>query len=158
MENLKLQLHLFFTHPIFLACTFSWLSAQFIKTLIKLFSGKIKSVGELFELLLWRSGGMPSSHSALVVCLCTVIGFRLGISSDLFMLSLAFCLVTIRDALGVRRASGMQANLLNQVCEVLYEKDGVELKPVKVVQGHSPIEVLVGCILGLFIGIAFCVL
>ena len=54
--NLKEQLHLFFSQPAFLACLFSWLSAQLVKTLIKLFSGKVHSLKELFELLLWRTG------------------------------------------------------------------------------------------------------
>ena len=104
--NLKEQLHLFFSQPAFLACLFSWLSAQLVKTLIKLFSGKVHSLKELFELLLWRTGSMPSSHSALVATLCTTIGFRSGVNSDVFILSLGFYLVTIRDAVGVRRANG----------------------------------------------------
>lgn len=158
MPYAKEQLHLFLTNPVLLSCIFSWLSAQLIKTLIKLFSGKVHSVSELFELLLWRTGSMPSSHSALVSTLCTTIGFRSGINSDVFVLSLGFFLITIRDAVGVRRASGIQAKLLNKMGKTLAEKNIIEFKPIKEVQGHTPAEVAIGCLLGFFIGVAFSVL
>ena len=156
--NLKEQLHLFFSQPAFLACLFSWLSAQLVKTLIKLFSGKVHSLKELFELLLWRTGSMPSSHSALVATLCTTIGFRSGVNSDVFILSLGFYLVTIRDAVGVRRANGLQATMLNTIGRLLAAKNIIEeVKPIKEVQGHTPAEVIIGSLLGFFIGLAFSV-
>ena len=156
--NLKEQLRLFFSQPAFLSCLFSWLTAQLVKTAIKLFSGKVKSLRELFELLFWRTGSMPSSHAALVASLCTAIGFSSGVNSDVFALSLGFYLVTVRDAVGVRRASGIQASLLNRLSRRLYEKGLIdEFKPVKEVQGHNPAEVVIGSLLGFFIGIAFSV-
>ena len=156
--HLKEQLHLFFSQPAFLACLFSWLSAQLVKTLIKLFSGKVHSLKELFELLLWRTGSMPSSHSALVATLCTTIGFRSGVNSDVFILSLGFYLVTIRDAVGVRRANGLQAAMLNKIGRLLAAKNIIEeVKPIKEVQGHTPAEVIIGSLLGFFIGLAFSV-
>ena len=156
--NLKEQLHLFFSQPAFLACLFSWLSAQLVKTLIKLFSGKVHSLKELFELLLWSTGSMPSSHSALVATLCTTIGFRSGVNSDVFILSLGFYLVTIRDAVGVRRANGLQAAMLNKIGRLLAAKNIIEeVKPIKEVQGHTPAEVIIGSLLGFFIGLAFSV-
>lgn len=156
--NLKEQLHLFFSQPAFLACLFSWLSAQLVKTLIKLFSGKVHSLKELFELLLWRTGSMPSSHSALVATLCTTIGFRSGVNSDVFILSLGFYLITIRDAVGVRRANGLQAAMLNKIGRLLAAKNIIEeVKPIKEVQGHTPAEVIIGSLLGFFIGLAFSV-
>ena len=156
--NLKEQLHLFFSQPAFLACLFSWLSAQLVKTLIKLFSGKVHSLKELFELLLWRTGSMPSSHSALVATLCTTIGFRSGVNSDVFILSLGFYLVTIRDAVGERRANGLQATMLNKIGRLLAAKNIIEeVKPIKEVQGHTPAEVIIGSLLGFFIGLAFSV-
>ncbi|MBR1910806.1 MAG: divergent PAP2 family protein [Treponema sp.] len=158
MANAREQLRLFFSNPVLLSCIFSWLCAQLIKTLVKLFSGKVHSVAELFELMLWRTGSMPSSHSALVATLCTNIGYRSGISSDVFILSLGFFLVTIRDAVGVRRANGIQARILNRIGRTLAEKGIVEFKPIKEVQGHTPAEVVIGCLLGFFIGLAFCVL
>ena len=158
MENVKEQLRIFITNPVLLSCIFSWLTAQFTKTLIKLFSGKVHSIKELFELLLWRTGSMPSSHAALVTSLCTTIGFRSGVGSDVLMLSVGFFLVTIRDAVGVRRANGLQAALLNKVGKSLAEKGIIDFKPIKEVQGHTPAEVCIGCLLGFFVGLAFSVL
>ncbi len=157
-SNLKLQLGVLFTNPVFQACVFSWFSAQFIKTVIALFLGKIHSIKELFEYLIWKTGGFPSSHTALVTSLCSAIAFRSGVNSDIFMLSLCFLMVTVRDALGVRRASGIQARTLNEVGRELKEKDILNYKPVKEVLGHKPMEVVVGAILGFFVGLAFAVL
>ncbi|MCH5290950.1 MAG: divergent PAP2 family protein [Treponema sp.] len=157
MEHVQRQLQQLLTNPVLLACIFSWFSAQLVKTLIKLFSGKVHGIAELFELLLWRTGSMPSSHSALVSSLCTTVGFHSGFDSDVFILSLGFFLVTVRDAVGVRRANGLQARLLNKLGRSLAEKELVEFTPVKEVQGHTPMEVVVGCLLGFFIGFAFSV-
>lgn len=102
---------------------------------------------------------MPSSHSALVVSLTTCIGFRSGINSDVFMLAAAFMFVTVRDALGVRRSSGIQANMINRLGHQLERKNIIEeYKPIKEVQGHKPAEVFIGCLLGFLIGVAFSVL
>lgn len=143
------------TNPVCLAAIFSWFCAQFIKTIISLCYGRIHSFGELFTSLIWKTGGLPSSHTALVTSLCTTIGFRNGIHSDIFMLCICFLMVTIRDALGVRLSSGLQAKKLNEVGKELDEKEIIEYKPVKEVNGHTPLEVAVGFVLGLFIGIAF---
>ena len=113
---------------------------------------------ELCELLLWRTGGMPSSHSALVAALSTTIGFRSGFYSDIFIFSACFFFVTIRDALGVRRASGIQARKLNEIGKSLEEKQIHDYQQIKEVQGHTPLEVFVGVLLGFFIGVAFSVL
>ncbi|MBR0496097.1 MAG: divergent PAP2 family protein [Treponema sp.] len=159
LSNAGLQLQILLGSPIVLACVFSWLCAQFIKTVIKLFSGNVHSIKELFELLFWRTGSMPSSHSAITACLCTTIGYRCGVDSDVFVLAYVFFLVTIRDAVGVRRANGMQARRLNEIGAVLKEKGLYDdFKKLKEVNGHSPMEAFVGSLLGFFIGIAFCVL
>jgi len=156
--NARSQFNLLVTNPVFLACVSSWFCAQFIKTIIKLFYGQIHSIRQLIELMFWRTGGMPSSHSALVAALSTTIAYRSGINSDIFILSLGFFLVTIRDAVGVRRANGIQARRLNEIVKVLNEKNIADFKYIKEVQGHSPMEVFIGCLLGFFIGVAFSVL
>ena len=156
--TVKEELRQFIINPVFLACICSWFCAQFLKTIFALCYGRIHSMSELFEMMFWRTGGLPSSHSAMVSALCTTIGFRSGINSDTFVLALCFFLVTIRDALGVRRASGIQARKLNEIGRKL-DSDGIlEYKPMKEVQGHSPFEVFVGCLLGFSIGIAFSLL
>ena len=146
------------TNPVFQACLFSWFSAQFIKTIIGLFSGKIHSLKALAESLIWRTGGFPSSHTALVTTLTTCVGFRSGCSSDVFMLAFCFLMVTIRDALRVRRASGLQAKKLNELGGELSEKKVLDYKPIKEILGHRPMEVVFGAILGFFIGLGFAVL
>ena len=155
----KFQMQILISNPVFLSLVFSWFSAQFIKTVIMLLSGKVHSLKELLELMFWKTGGMPSSHTALVMSLCVSIGFRNGITSDLFILSTAFALVVIRDALGVRRSSGLQTRSLNELGMKLKEKGLIDdFTPLKEVNGHKPAEVIMGCFLGIFVGIAFSVL
>ncbi|MEE1165793.1 MAG: divergent PAP2 family protein [Treponema sp.] len=150
------QIQSLLTNPVLISCIFSWLCAQFIKTVINVLYGRIHSVGELLENLLWKTGGLPSSHSALVASLCTTLGFRNGIDSDIFVLSLCFFMVTIRDAVGVRRSNGVQAKKINEIGKVLKEKHVVdEYSSLKEVNGHTPLEVTMGCLLGFFIGLAF---
>ena len=158
-KGVWVQFQTLLSSPIFLACVSSWFLAQFLKTLIKLFAGKVHSIKELVELLIWRTGGMPSSHSALVACLCTCIGITEGFNSGLFVLSFCFFMVTIRDAVGVRRANGIQANMINRIGNLLKDQGLVqEYKNLKEVQGHSPMEGIVGCILGFCVGSGFLVL
>ena len=111
----KEQWILFFSNPIFLAATTSWLLSQFIKTIFALFNYSIHSPLDFIELILWRTGGMPSSHSALAASLTTSIGIRQGFHSDLFIFAVFFAMVVIRDAVGVRRSSGLQAKTLNDL-------------------------------------------
>lgn len=159
LPTFREQMHLFFRNQVLLSCIFSWFGAQFLKTAINLIYGRIHSLGELFEMMIWRTGGMPSSHSALVTSLCTTIGFKDGIHSDIFILSLCFFLVVIRDAFGVRRSSGIQTKKLNEIGRELNEKKILDhYETMKEVNGHTPMEVLCGCILGFFIALAFSLL
>ena len=157
-RDFALQLHGFLYNPIFLSALASWLVSQFIKALIGLLSRSIESSRALIETLLWRTGGMPSSHSALVSAVTTAIAFKRGISSDLFVFSCCFALVVIRDSMGVRRSSGQQAHVLNDLGRKVSKRLKVQFTPVKETQGHKPIEVFVGLLLGFFIGFAFSVL
>lgn len=153
------QIILLLTNPVFLACVFSWLGAQFLKTVIEILYGRIHSFSELFECLIWRTGGMPSSHSALVSALTTTIGFRNGINSDLFILSFCFFFITIRDSFGVRHSSGLQAKKINEFGNELKDKKILnEYKPIKEVNGHTPLQVILGIVLGVLVGLAFSLL
>ena len=153
------QFILFLHNPILLSCIFSWLGAQFLKAAIKLIYGRIHSFPELIEVMLWRTGGMPSSHSALVTSLCVTIAFRHGLHSDLFIFALCFFLVVIRDAFGVRRSSGIQAKKINELGNELNNKKVIDsYKSLKEVDGHTPMEVLCGCLLGFFVGLSFSLL
>ena len=149
------QVKKFLSNPVLLACISSWFCAQFIKTVISILYGRIHSLYELVENLICKTGGLPSSHSALVASLSTTVGFRNGISSDIFILSLCFFMVTIRDAVGVRRSNGIQAQKINEIGRLLNKKDIIDYKPIREVNGHTPMEVTIGCLLGFFIGLAF---
>ncbi len=159
LPALPQQLMAFLQNPVWLACVFSWLIAQFIKTSISLIYGRIHSLTDLFENLIWKTGGMPSSHSALVTSLCVTIGFRKGIGSDIFIFSLVFFFVVIRDAFGVRRSTGIQAKKINELGSELSRKNIISsYKVLKEVLGHTPTEVICGCVLGFFVGLAFSLL
>lgn len=99
------------------------------------------------------AGGMPSSHSAVVVSLATLIGKYVGVDTPLFALSVILACVVMYDAAGVRRAAGKQAHLLNQLIETP-GLSGVEVSERLVeVLGHTPVQVLVGAIIGLAVGL-----
>jgi len=98
---------------------------------------------------------MPSSHSSMVAALAASIAFVEGPDSSLFIITLVFALIIIRDALGVRRSSGIQARVLNWLGRQASEKLKIEYRPVKEVNGHSPLEVTVGALLGIIIAAAF---
>jgi acid phosphatase family membrane protein YuiD len=98
---------------------------------------------------------MPSSHSALVSAMAASVAFLEGLDSNLFVVTLMVALVIIRDALGVRRSSGIQARVLNWLGRQSAEKLKIEFHPVKEILGHSPLEVVVGALLGIIIAAAF---
>ena len=140
---------------IFLSTITSLFSAQIFKMLIFLLTHRDKKPWEAIETAIWRTGGMPSSHSAVVCSLTTSTGIVEGISSNLFVFSLFFALVVLRDALGVRRAAGLQAKALNTLGKQTAAKTGLEFSSVKEIQGHTPLEVVVGAVLGILIAIGF---
>lgn len=101
------------------------------------------------------AGGMPSSHSAVVVSLCTMIGKNYGINSAIFGLAVIFAFVVMYDAAGVRRAAGKQAKLLNKIVETP-GLSGVEVtERLQEVLGHTPTQVFVGALIGLIVGFIF---
>jgi acid phosphatase family membrane protein YuiD len=144
--------------PVFLSALFSWFFAQLIKTLVEMCRRRSSSSWDILASLVWRTGGMPSSHSALVASLATSLGFTEGLDSPIFVVALFYGILTIRDAMGVRRAAGNQAQALNQLADELRQRLDVRVKPVKEVQGHTPSEVFIGCLLGFFIAMGFCIL
>ena len=100
------------------------------------------------------SGGMPSSHSSLVVSLTMSIGFIKGFDSLMFALSAVMSLVVMYDAAGVRRSAGQQAAILNKIVEDGGRADySLTEKKLKELLGHTPVEVIAGAILGIIIAI-----
>lgn len=100
---------------------------------------------------LFGSGGMPSSHSALVSSLATGVGITQGFGSPLFAVAAVFALVVMYDATGVRRSAGRQAHVLNQLILRLSDvmEEGFEHKALKTFLGHSYPQVFAGLILGI---------
>lgn len=145
----------FAENPIFLASLSSWFLAQFVKVIIVILRSPRRSPREVLLTMMWRTGGMPSSHSSLVAALAASVAFTEGVGSNLFIVTLCLAMIVIRDSLGVRRSSGLQARSLNQLGKEVSEKFGLNYHPVKEIQGHAPLEVLVGTLMGLFIAAAF---
>ena len=101
------------------------------------------------------AGGMPTSHSAVVVSLATRIGREHGLDSSIFALSVIFAFIVMYDAAGVRRAAGKQAKLLNKLIETP-GLSGVQVSEKLVeVLGHTPFQVFVGAIIGIIVGCIF---
>ena len=118
----------------------SCLFAQFFKIIFNFFStGKIR-FGIMFE-----TGGMPSSHSALITGATSGIGFQLGFDSPIFALAIAVSLIVMYDASGVRKSAGIQAAEINNLSRKLDPKSEINLKETL---GHTKFEVIVGSLLG----------
>lgn len=99
------------------------------------------------------AGGMPSSHSAVVTSLAVLIGKNQGFNSPIFALAVIFAFVVMYDAAGVRRAAGKQAQLLNKIVNTP-GLSGVQVQEKLVeVLGHTPVQVFVGALLGIIVGI-----
>jgi len=133
----------------FMAPFIAWFLCQVLKVVFYLFAEHQLNVAKLFDI-----GGMPSSHSALVVALATALGLREGLTSPLFGLSLIFALVVMYDATNLRRATGEHAHTLNRVIPELLRGKLVQefdFKVMREVLGHSPVEVAVGSVIGFLI-------
>ena len=99
------------------------------------------------------AGGMPSSHSAVVCSLATLVGKDMGFSSAEFGIAFILAIIVMYDAAGVRRAAGKQAKLLNKIVATPgLSALQVQEKLVEVL-GHTPLEVIVGAIIGVTVGL-----
>ena len=94
--------------------------------------------------------GMPSGHSAMTVGLSTIIGLELGLTSPIFALSIFFTLLTLRDAMGLRRYLGKHGKIINDLVEDLDEDKMLDRKYPELLEklGHSSLQVLMGAIIG----------
>ena len=147
-----------FANPVLLSAFSSWFIAQILKSCIMLFRNRPRSAREILLNIVWTTGGMPSSHSAVVAALATSSAFVEGPDSTLFFVTLFYAGLTFRDALGVRRAAGAQAKAINQLIRDIAPHLPVRSRPVKEIHGHTMSEVFVGALLGFFIALAFCTL
>ena len=103
-----------------------------------------------------HTGGMPSSHSALVACLTTCAGLIEGFSSTLFAVAMGFAMIVMYDAAGLRRTAGKMAGILNKLSEDLYlERPDQVPDRLRELLGHTPVEVIVGAIFGVLVAWGF---
>lgn len=133
-----------FANDALLASAAAWLIAQFSKLTIDLLRER-----KLVMRSMVSSGGMPSSHSALVTALATRIGMEYGMGSPMFALAVVFASVVLYDAAGVRRAVSMQARILNRMLEEAFERQRFNERRLIELLGHTPFEVFVGSLLGI---------
>ena len=123
-----------------LACA----TAQVVKVVVELVQN-----GKINLQALVTTGGMPSAHSAFVAALAVGVGQTLGWASAEFAIALVFAIIVMYDAAGVRQAAGLQARILNQILDEFFQEDHhLNQDRLKELLGHTPIQVIVGLLLG----------
>jgi hypothetical protein len=130
-------------NQVLLIALCSSLTAQLLKLFIELAQFRRVRFKVLFE-----TGGMPSSHSALVSALAVGIGRTQGWDTPQFAIATVFAFIVMYDATGIRLAAGKQAKVLNQIMVEVFEE---EHDPLKELLGHTPVQVVAGSILGIFL-------
>ena len=140
-------------NPVLVGAVMGWFVAQVLKTLIHLM---------ITREFVWErrigSGGMPSSHSATVCALATATGIQYGSASFAFAIAVIMAIIVMHDAMGVRRETGIQARVLNEMMNLFREmgtKMSVEDK-LKEFVGHTPFQVWMGALLGVIVGFVTC--
>jgi acid phosphatase family membrane protein YuiD len=126
----------------------AWAVAQISKTIIDLLQQRRLVLSRLVS-----SGGMPSSHSALVTGLATATGRIDGVSSAAFAIAIVLASIVMYDAAGVRRAVSIQARILNQMIDEAFQGSPMAEKRLRELIGHTPIQVIVGGLLGIGVGL-----
>ncbi len=133
-----------FQNPVFLSSVIAWALAQMIKVPTEYFR-----TGRINWALLLSSGGMPSSHSALMVGATYGAGLFIGFDSPVFAVVFPMTMIVIYDATGVRRQTGFHAEKINLLIRELLSGDFKAEKKLREVLGHTPLEALFGVLLGL---------
>ncbi len=131
-----------------LAPLVAWAIAQAAKVILTSMHQRKLNLRVLAE-----TGGMPSSHAAIVMGMTTAVGKYAGVSSAAFAIALIFSFVVMYDAAGLRRAAGRQAAILNRLVEDLVHMRGMQEQRLRELLGHTPVEVLVGAVLGIAVGL-----
>ncbi len=140
-----------FQNPVFIACLIASVMAQILKLPLEYLRSK-----EWDWSLLISTGGMPSSHSAVVTAAAIGIGHYVGFDTPLFGLAFAIATVVVYDATNIRRQAGFHAQQINRIIkEVFIErvKPVDEFEELREVLGHSPAEALGGIILGILVNL-----
>ena len=140
-----------FRNPPLLAALSAWALAQILKMPVH-----YAQTRKWDWSLLLRAGGMPSSHSALVTATAHGIGLSIGFDTPLFALAVSVAMIVIYDATGIRRESGKQAVIINAIVQDILEGHPLRSQEkLREVLGHSPMEAIVGSILGVVVAQLF---
>jgi len=126
----------------------SWIIAQLTKMICGFYETRRLDFSYLVS-----TGGMPSAHSSLVAGLATALGLTAGFSSPVFALGLVFALVVMFDASTVRRSAGLQAGLLNDIIDELFQEHHLSEKKLVELLGHTRLEVFMGALIGVLTSI-----
>lgn len=126
------------------------IEAAIIAQLLK-FLGHLITKRKVDFQVLATTGGMPSSHTAGVVSLSTTVGFICGFDSVEFAIAIGYALVVMYDAAGLRRSTGKIAACLNKIRDDFYANGQMPTERLKELLGHTPFEVFVGALLGIYI-------
>ncbi len=132
-----------FSNPCFWASFWSWTIAQSTKMLCGLAHTRRLDFNYLVS-----TGGMPSAHSALASGMAISVGLVSGFHSPVTVVAFAFAMITMFDASTVRRAAGQQARILNDMIKELFKEHRLSEVKLKELLGHTRLEVLMGCIIG----------
>ena len=135
----------------YLAVATAWVCAQSIKVVRNVLNRRRFNARWVID-----TGGMPSSHSSGTAAVATVVGLYSGFDSVLFLFALIFALVTMFDAASVRRSVGKQAVIMNRMIDEIYVQGKFSEQHLKEFLGHTPVEVLVGAVLGVAIAFLIC--
>ena len=127
-----------------MAIGIAWIAAQGMKFLIV----TVRS-GSIDYRQLYKSGSMPSVHSATSMALLTVVALKDGVESALFGIAALFTIIVMYDAVMVRRSTGEQGAAI----EALIKEQKSTVRPPRSAKGHEPVEVAVGMLFGLIVGI-----
>jgi uncharacterized protein len=131
-------------NPVLLAALIAWSLAQIIKVPLEFVTERRWNWS-----LLFRAGGMPSSHTALVTACAHSIGLFYGFDTPLFALGAVFAMIVIYDATGIRRQAGRHAEIINAIIRDLAHGHPLQQEKLREVLGHTPIEALGGTVFGL---------
>lgn len=133
-----------FRNHVVLCGLIAWTIAQGLKIPLHLITNKELSFQRFFG-----SGGMPSSHTAIVISSCIMIGSIYGYHTGLFAIAFTLAIIVMYDATGVRRETGTQAVVINEIIRRIFEGQQITNKDLKELVGHTPLEVLGGTIVGI---------
>jgi len=138
------DLSLIFRNKIIIIAFITWVVNQSLKLMVFYITEKKWDIKRFVG-----AGGMPSTHSALSVCVAVTIGLKEGWDSPLFALAIVIAFIIMADAAGVRRETGEQAKVLNKIILEFFEERKIRDKNLKELVGHTPFEVIVGAFIGI---------